>query len=213
MRAGRWETLGAWLGVWTPPRDVEVPPRPSATALLLGLGAVLVLAGAGYALVAPRIDEGKAERSAREQREEDARRLARVQRARREQRPRRGRAAPGASPRKVVAALERHITRDAVARLERGELRSRVRSTRCEPTAGAPRGVLDCVSAYRTIVGVDEGRRYDAGTLGYPFRAVVDFERRRWVFCKLNPPPGEQVVPDPRYLVELPRVCRGLPPS
>ena len=28
MRASRWEILGAWLRIWTPPRDVEVPPVP-----------------------------------------------------------------------------------------------------------------------------------------------------------------------------------------
>ena len=60
------------------------------------------------------------------------------------------------------------------------------------------------------IVGVDdEGRRYDAGKLGYPFRATIDFERRRWAFCKIAPVPGEQVVPDPRYLVEMPAACRA----
>src|SRR3712207_7944463 len=27
-RLSRWEVLGAWLRLWTPPREVEVPPVP-----------------------------------------------------------------------------------------------------------------------------------------------------------------------------------------
>src|SRR4051812_20957085 len=30
-KLGRWETLGAWLHVWTPHRDAEVPPVPWRT--------------------------------------------------------------------------------------------------------------------------------------------------------------------------------------
>ena len=46
------------------------------------------------------------------------------------------------------------------------------------------------------------------GSLGIPYRAVLDFGRARYAFCKVNPPPGEQVIPDPRKIVELPRACR-----
>ena len=209
MRAGRWETLGAWLGVWTPARDVEVPPRPSWRKVLLGLLAVLAVVGGALALFGPSIDAGKDERSAREQRERDARRLARVERLRREQRPRRGGAPAGASRGETLVALESAITKDAVARFERGELPGRVRETRCKPAAAPGDTVFDCLGKVRAIVGVDEDEAYEAGTLGYPFRAVVDFGARRWTFCKVSPPPGEQVIPDPRYLVELPRACRS----
>ena len=37
----------------------------------------------------------------------------------------------------------------------------------------------------------------------------VVFDRGRYAFCKTNPPPGEQVIPDPRRIVRLPRPCRG----
>ena len=210
MRASRWETLGAWLGIWTPPRGVDVPPRPSGRKVLVGLVAVLAVTGGAAALIAPRIDESKDASDAAERREREARRLARTQRLREEQRPRRGDAPAGAARREVLSALETAITRDARARLERREMTKRVRSTRCR-AAAAPGDVLfDCLGITRTIVGVDnDGRRYDAGKLGYPFRAAVDFERGRWAFCKIAPVPGEQVVPDPRYLVEMPPACRA----
>ena len=208
MKATRWETLGAWLHLWTPPRDVEVPPPPSGRSLLLGALALLALGGGAYALIAPRIDAGKDERTASEQRASEQRRLAETARLRREQRPRRGAAPAGASWAEVLRALEAAVTKDAVARFRRDELPGKVTVTRCEPAARGE-GVFDCLGKVRTIVGVDEGERYDAGTLGYPFRAVVDFDRGRWAFCKLSPPPGEQIVPDPRYLVEVPRACRA----
>ena len=209
MRASRWETLGAWLRLWTPPRDVEVPPPPRPRTLFLGALAVLVVSGGAYAVIAPRIDEGKDRRSASEQRAFEARRLAQTERLRREGRPRRGSFPAGASRQEVLTALETAITRDAVARFERGELPGRVSDTRCEPAARRGDRLFDCLGKVRTIVGVDEDERYDAGTLGYPFRARVDFDRRRWAFCKVSPPPGEQIIPDPRYLVEVPPACRS----
>jgi hypothetical protein len=66
----------------------------------------------------------------------------------------------------------------------------------------------DCTSAVRDIVGAgeQEGAR---GVLAIPFRAVIDFDRRRYAFCKVSPPPAEQVVPDPRGVVPLPQACRS----
>src|SRR5215208_1898656 len=39
-KLSRWEVLGAWLRLWTPPRDVDVPPVPWRA---VGIGAFLVL--------------------------------------------------------------------------------------------------------------------------------------------------------------------------
>ena len=73
--------------------------------------------------------------------------------------------------------------------------------------AAAERVAYDCVSEVRAIIGAGDeaGAR---GSLGIPFRAVLHFGRGRYAFCKVNPPPGEQVIPDPRKIVELPRACR-----
>src|ERR687896_2376362 len=87
-RASVLERVGAWLRIWTPPRDVEVPPVPVRKLVLGGL-ALLVVAGAATAVVAPRIDDSKDARAAAEARERDQRRAAERERIRVEQRPRR----------------------------------------------------------------------------------------------------------------------------
>ena len=48
-----------------------------------------------------------------------------------------------------------------------------------------------------------------SGQLGYPFRAVLDFDRFSVTWCKTNPVPGEREVPDPGTVIELPRACRA----
>jgi len=71
MRATRWEILGAWLRIWTPPRDVEIPPIPwrkvGALAALTCVVGVLVALFAG-----PRIEDGKQRRATGQQRAEAA---------------------------------------------------------------------------------------------------------------------------------------------
>lgn len=32
VKASRWEIVGAWLQIWTPPRDVEIAPVPRRAA-------------------------------------------------------------------------------------------------------------------------------------------------------------------------------------
>src|ERR671910_689845 len=101
-RLGRLEVLGAWLGVWTPPRGAEVPPVPwrpiAAAAALL---AVALLAGA--ALLVPGIleDRERADERAREAAQQ--RHAQALADAEREQRRRTGRGSvdpgPGASDR------------------------------------------------------------------------------------------------------------------
>ena len=186
------ETVGAWLRIWTPPRDAEVPPVPWRR-LLVALAAVAL----AVAIAAPLIEEGKergAEREARRAAALDAtrkRRLAREQRAHRARAHRpAGDAAPARRP--LIAALERSITRDARGRVARGELDGRILRTTCEPAAGAvrfgERRAYECVAVTGTFSG-----SIARGTTGYPFRAVVDFTDYSYVWCKTNPVPGEHV--------------------
>ena len=76
-RLGAFEKVGAWLGIWTPHRDAVVPGPPRRKIALAALFA-LVIAGGAAALIAPRIERGKAERSAAERH-----RHARIEAARR----------------------------------------------------------------------------------------------------------------------------------
>src|SRR3954454_667939 len=93
-RAGRLETLGAWLHVWTPRRGVDVPPPPPRRRLVLwtlaiGVPVAVALAG-GLTPPAPAPDD-QAASARREAAAVEARQLARL---RAEQRPHHGRGRP-----------------------------------------------------------------------------------------------------------------------
>ena len=222
------ERIGAWLKVWTPPRDVEVPSPPSRRALAIA-GAVLAVVVAGAAaLIVPAIDSSKDRNAAAEAREAAQRREARNRRTIAEQRPRTLdaaslQAAAGAADAEVVAAreallrrAETAISEDARARADAGELAGRPQGTECEPypkrdpgpeaDLAAARGVYDCLVFVRAVPATETNI---GGQVGYPFRAVLDFERFSVTWCKTNPVPGERVVPDPRTVLELPKACRA----
>ena len=57
------EILGAWLRIWVPPRDVEIPPVPWRK-LGIGFGVGALVLGGVLAVAIPRIDEDKDRRSA-----------------------------------------------------------------------------------------------------------------------------------------------------
>jgi hypothetical protein len=61
-RLSRFELLGAWLGLWTAPRDVEVPPVPWRRIAVVA--AVLVAAVGIAAAVLVPADRGGAARRA-----------------------------------------------------------------------------------------------------------------------------------------------------
>lgn len=230
-RASFPEILGAWLRVWTPPRDVEVPPVP-VRGLAIGAVVVLLAAAGAYALIAPRIDESKARSAAAERAEREARRAVERRRMIAEQRPRTAVAADlrpgaGATPAERVAArtalldlAETWISDDARRRARAGELHGRPGATECDPHP--PReegerpeqglsdrlGVYDCLVLLREIPATETNQ---AGRLGYPFRAVLDFRAFRVTWCKTNPIPSEQVIPDPRDQIAFPRACRRPP--
>lgn len=204
------EIVGAWLRIWTPPRDVEVPPVPWRK---LGIAAVLlalVCAGAAAAIV-PAIDRGKERRAAQERAQTAAVRAAERRRILREQRPRHA-SAPALRPSRaaLLNRVERDISRDAAARVRAGELKGPTGRTSCVRVTDLPpvpqRGVYDCLTVVRNIVPSGAS---GAGTIGYPFRAVLDYRTFGFVWCKTNPVPGELVTPDPRTVIQLPRVCRG----
>ncbi len=222
------ETVGAWLKVWTPPRDVEVPPPPSRRALAIGGAALLVLLAGAAALIVPAIDGSKDRAAAADAREAAERREARNRKTIAEQRPRTLDAAAlrpasgAADPERIAARqallrrAETAISADARARADAGELEGNPRGTECEPypkrdpgpeaDLAAARGVYDCLVFVRAVPATETNI---GGQVGYPFRAVLDFERFSVTWCKTNPVPGERVVPDPRTVLELPEACRA----
>jgi hypothetical protein len=219
--------VGAWLRLWTPPRDVDVPAVPVRKLLIGGAIAVLVVAAA-TAIIAPRISDRKDRQAAEAAREHDQQLEQRRLRTIAEQRPRSLKAADlrpaaGATDAQKVAArvalvdaAASAITADAKRRVRAGEMRGNPSATTCSPypprdvdprqDLTAHRGVYDCLTTIRTIAATQTN---GGGQLGYPFRAVVDFDAFSFAWCKTNPVPGERVVPDPRTVVELPRACRA----
>jgi hypothetical protein len=222
-RANVLEIVGAWLHVWVPPRDVEIPPVPWRK-LAIGTGIGVVVLGVALAIMIPRIDSGKENRAA-----QDAATRARAQvenkaRVRREQTPHRGgdpalKPAAGASAPQRTAARAQLVTRlegdvmsDARNRAAQGLMRTVEGPATCTPSHGfgdrQTFGVMDCFVVARHI---EKTSRTAAGAIGYPFRAVVDYRHYTYAWCKVEGIPGEMMIPDPHKLVELPKACQ--PPN
>jgi hypothetical protein len=220
-RASVFEIVGVWLHVWTAPRDAFIPPVPwRKLALWTGVGVVVL--GVALAVMIPRINEGKENRAAASAAEQ-----ARAQKANREriiklQQPRTGSAAalkPAAraplterlaARDRLVASVETAITADAKARGAKGEMSKVQGPTTCELAAGAATsgevGVFDCYTVVRKVPKVETNV---AGSIGYPFRAVIHYDTFKYAFCRTEQFPGEQLIPDPRTVVQLPAACRG----
>src|SRR5215207_5587106 len=130
------ETVGAWLKLWTPPRDVEVPPVP-VRGLAIGGAVLLVLLVGAAALIVPAVESSKERAAAADAREAAQRRAANRRATIAEQRPRRLdlsslRPSSGAPAAQRIAArtalLERAesaISDDARERARAGELEGR----------------------------------------------------------------------------------------
>ena len=217
-KLSRWEVLGAWLRLWTPPRDVDVPPVPWR---LVGVGAaVLVILGVLIATVAiPEVREHNRAADDREQAADDARLQARLRSLQRLLAVHRARGAPAATVderRALVGRLEAAILDDVRARVRAGEegLEGRIRRVDCRPgrRSGAGgvvpeneptrvRAGYECTAVTSDIAG------HSGAVVGYPFKGVVDFRTGGLVWCRTSPPPGEQVVADPSKLPRVPGEC------
>jgi hypothetical protein len=220
-RASIPEIVGVWLHVWTAPRDVEIPPVPWRKLALWTTVGVVAL-GVALAIMIPRINTGKAERTA-----QAAAQQARAQKANRArvvklQQPRTGgfadlKPAAGATTAEVagarqqlVVSVESAITADAEKRAAAGEISKIQGPTTCTHTAGTPTtgtvGVFDCYTVVRKVPKV---RTNLSGSIGYPFRAVLDYKHFTYAFCRTEQFPGEQLIPDIRTVVRLPAACRA----
>jgi hypothetical protein len=215
-RLGRLEVLGAWLGVWTPPRGATVPPVPWRP-IVLGAAVLGVALLAAAALLVPGIvdDRRRADDRAREatlRRHAEA-----LATADREQRPRTGRgtADPGAG----APAVRRRRARGALLAAAHEALQAdaavrgagRVRGLDCEPfpRGSAPRppaadlarreAAYQCV-AVTSRFGQGTGQE---GVIGIPFRLVADFARGRYAFCRVVPLSDRDRLAHP-----LPAACR-----
>jgi hypothetical protein len=198
--ASRLEILGAWLHLWTPPRDVHIPPVPWRKVAMGA--AALAAAGVFVALViAPAIDERKDESAAERRRIEDRERAARRARQTAEQRAFTGRLTS-------MTQVERAIGADAERRFGTDG-----RAADCELFPGEDPGarsiLYDCHVTVREIVGAG-GEQGARAALTIPYRARLDTATDRYAFCKVNPRPGEQAILGPESVVPLPEPCRAV---
>jgi hypothetical protein len=209
VKASRWEILGAWLRIWTPPRDVDIPPVPRravAVAAVLCVAAIVC----GLTVIAPAIDRSKQRDAARAAREDAA--FERRERARltRDQRPRTARApqaarlhAAGREAQARVALLadvRARILRDARARAAAGTLEGAVRSVRCRYSAGEsgpPRVHLACLAVTTQTAAL---------RIGQPFVVAGSLRDGRYAWCHENPRPAEGAS-GTSITVPLPAAC------
>jgi hypothetical protein len=189
-RLTRWEIVGAWLHVWTPPKGLDVPPVPwRKIALWASLG--LLVAGAAAAIAVPRIDDSKKRGAAERARQAAAADAAERARLRADQRVHGASIAVGAD---AVASLEAAITTDAKARVQAKTISGPVLSTRCEPAAD---GVIQFPASrvykcfVKTATGL-HGEGNDVIGTGYPFVATIYSKQRRLAWCKENPHADEK---------------------
>src|SRR3954447_23209432 len=198
-RASRWEIAGAWLHVWTPPRDVEVPDPPLRKIALIAAG-ILVVAGIALAIAIPKIDKSKDDAARKEARREAA--FQRTERARiiRDQRMITGRASlpkavagTPAAEAPLTNAIALAVVAEARRRYAAGDLDSRVSEDaahcRRRLSSTKTRLRLECIAVTSTVDSGDGRGR--VGSIGYPFLAAGSLRTGRYNFCKTNPQPGE----------------------
>src|SRR3954470_8133015 len=220
-RANVLEIVGAWLHVWVPPRDAYVPPVPWKK-LGIAFAAVLAVIGIALAIMVPRIDRHKAQTAAANA--EYKRKAVAVNRARitKAQTPRHGEAKDLLPPAGALAAdraeakqallarMESDMYADAHKRAAAGEMRPVKSRPDCERTPGTPTagsvGVFDCFMITSLI---PRGKSNPAGAMGYPFRAVVDYETFTYNWCKMEQVPGEMMVLAPKEVTLLPPECQA----
>ena len=193
MKASRWEILGAWLKIWTPPRDVEIPPIPwRAVAVLAAVCAALV--AVVIVVIVPALDEAKQRDAAAEARRSAANVRSERVRLRHDQRVQRARAtraaplyAAGRSAQARAALLtdvRASIRRDADARAAAGEFDQPTIAVRCTDRRGAThvRVLLECLAISSQNARV---------RLGQPFWVTGSLRDGRYAWCHVNPPPAE----------------------
>jgi hypothetical protein len=204
----------------------HLSPRGRAVAATLG---VLLLLGVAAAviLLGPGIRSSKQERAASEQRREEAGRAALIERIEREQRPVSATGPADAAPTdagrlrrraELLADVRASIDADARLRVRQGRLEGSILRVTCEPFPrsvegrGADENLSRGTGRYECLAVTSDIKPTQGsgpGTLGHPFRVLVDFESGRYAFCKVSGQPGEgsftRAPP-----VKVPKACGGL---
>ena len=72
------------------------------------------------------------------------------------------------------------------------------------PEAGGY-GVFDC---FTPTAKIEATERNMAGSLGYPWRAVLHYDTFTYAYCRSEPIPGEKAVVTDNAAIQLPAACQ-----
>lgn len=198
--ADRHEPLPGLFGL---PAHLLRQLSPGWRKAVIVAGVVLLVGAVVTAIVlGPRIAESNRERAADQRRAERRSAAQELARLKAEQRPRTGTLAGGS----FIAGVERAITRDARARMDTGELDTRVQRTDCRSIGhDGGRTLLGCTAVTSDVPPSAGG----SGLLvGYPYRGAVTQATGRYAICKTSGRPGEGSFIQ-RQKLTLPRACGG----
>jgi hypothetical protein len=223
-RSDRYEPLPGLLQIpgflWR-----KLGPRGRRTATVAGavLGVAVIVA---LVIGIPKLVDAKQESAAAERRADAAHRRARIAALQREVRPvfgtgpaSRGLTAPATlGPQRALRAdLVAAIGADAARRARTGEFAATPHRVECQRSVAGP-GPKDPANApgartgryacLAVTVDIHRGATNNAGSIGYPYMALVHFPAGRFAFCKVSGRPGEMVIGRDIH-VGVPRACGG----
>ena len=214
QRASRWEIVGARLGIWTLPRDVEDPPPISARAWAIAAAVAAVAAAVLVAVVIPAISGSKDRSAARERSTHEAFVARETARLKAEQAAHPGRSPAAARLYRAGRVAAAHfalradaragVARDARARVAAGALDGPIREVRCDldPRDRGQRVHLECLAVTATLVQAGHA----TARSGYAFLVAGSLRDGRFAWCKENSPPGEGAS-GTGVFVPLPTAC------
>jgi hypothetical protein len=203
----------------------KLSPRGRKIAAAIAAAMVVIVAIA-LAISIPRITESKQERAAAERRTAQEREAALVKELTAEQRLRRGNGTPArgltgaaeiAARRELVASLSASIHGDALARVRSGDFAHPVKRIECEryprgahgedpaTDLASPAGRYSCLAITADAPKI---ATENASSIGYPYRALVDFPTGLFTYCKVSGRPGEGSLTG-NLPVHVPAACGG----
>ena len=186
----------------------------------------LAIIGIALAISIPKINDSKADRAASERATAAEREAALVAELKAEQRLREGsgtasKGLEGAEAtearRQLATQLTASVNGDAQRRVRTGEFTNPVKRVECEryprgargedpaTDLASPTGRYSCLAVTADAPATSET---SPSSIGYPYRAAVDFAAGRFTYCKVSGRPGEGSL-SRKVLGRVPKACGG----
>jgi hypothetical protein len=203
----------------------KLTPRGRKVAAAIA-AAMIVIVAVALIISIPKITESKQERAAAERRADAKREAQLVAQLKAEQRLIEGRGTPsrglgdGAeiAARKALAAdLAAAVHTDALARVQTGEFTHSIKRVECERYPRGAHGedpatdLASPIGRYSCLAVTVDAPKTDlsnASSIGYPYRALVNFPSGKYTFCKFSGRPGEMAFAR-NVRAPVPRACGG----